>query len=132
MANEPLPDYSDYAYEHRPPPGSFRDWLQKHSVQRIGLWLFLLGVTPFGIYAVIYDSPVNREYFCFMDYLLIFWFFACGASAATLQALKGIIPGIVTVYGRWARVIGGFMALIGWGLALLFLYLGIHHLLSGG
>jgi len=131
MTNEPLPDYSDYAYEHRPPPGSFRDWLQKHSVQRIGLWLTFLGFIPATVYWLIAGGPDQIGYIRFMDYLLAFWLFACWASAFTLFALKGIAPGIVTIYGVWAKIINGFFAIACWGFALLSLYWGLQLLLGG-
>lgn len=126
------PDYSDYAYEHRPPAGSFRDWLQKHSVQRIGLWLFFLGFIPIGVYSVIAASPAPEEEIGLFVYLLCFWWFACWASSLTLYALKGQAPGIVTIYGPVGAFISGFWAIIGWSLTLLILYFGLCKLLGCG
>jgi hypothetical protein len=132
MNKRPLPDYADYDYERRPPPGSFRDWLQKHSVQRIGMWLILLGILPVGIvYIAIVDTP-DQAGVRYYDYLLTFWLFACWACASTLYALKGIHPGIVTIYGPGAKATSGLVALASWGIALLSLYLALRLLLGGG
>ena len=129
---DPLPDYSDYAYEHRPPVGSFRDWLQKHSVQRIGFQLFFLGVAPSAIWFGLTGGRAQSTDFSFFDYLVISWLFACMAISFTLYALKRIAPGIVTIYGPVAMLINGFFALISWGLALLSLYFGLCKLLGCG
>jgi hypothetical protein len=111
-------------------PNRFVDWLQRKQVLYLGSWMLIIGLSPLVLIFRFHRDEIQAGTIIFTDYLAIAWFFFWGGGMGIVSAIKQVFPGMVTLYGRSARILGGMVALGSWSFSAYFLYLGLRQLLT--
>jgi hypothetical protein len=105
-------------------------YLQRTPIDKMGTTFMLAGVVPIVILLLIRREQVRVGDFIFADYLAIAWLFLCIGSHGAVSAMRRQVVQVVRIYGTLAIIIGGLIAMMGWGIAIYALVLGLRRVLQ--
>lgn len=105
-------------------------YLQRTPIDKMGVTFMLTGVVPIVLLFLIRREQIRVGDFIFADYLAIAWLFLCIGSHAAVSAMRRQVVQVVRVYGTPAVIIGGIIAIMGWGIAIYALVLGVRQVLQ--